>query len=171
MNTATQNKPPLIWLMGSFGVGKSSIIEQPGEQVSPMFWKTDAGYTVFGDRAGADALSRFTKNEAHAELNRHTVPMIVTGVFYSSVVDLAVLQRSHDVHALFLKTSKANNRKRIQIRGGKFNEQTWASNNTKFNNLFTVFQPLIPCIIIDNDQPLVVTRNLFWSYALSLLNH
>lgn len=153
----------VVFLVGNFGVGKSTLISNKVLEVDDLFLRISEGWWVLGtDICGADSVSKFKKSEVmkKVEAARHK-GIIIAGNYYCSHVDVRALAKNNAVHIVYLRTSFENNAKRIAQRGGLINPTTYNQKLKAHTNLMRNNQDVAHIHILDNNKGAKSTRSSF----------
>lgn len=159
----SSDKKTVFFLVGNFGVGKSSIIKRPIKNQQGLLIEVETNVWVLGTQIiGADSLSHMKKDDVWIEVERNTEKnIIVTGNYYSQIVDVQRMNKSFKVVVIYLKTSFQNNAKRIAKRGRKINVDTFNNKQKTHRSLLTKVKNIAKTYIIDNNRELIDVRKDF----------
>tara|TARA_R110002153_G_scaffold17292_3_gene59993 strand:+ start:4722 stop:5231 length:510 start_codon:yes stop_codon:yes gene_type:complete len=148
------NKKTAFMLVGNYGVGKSTLIKEPVLDRQTILLKTHENIWVLGKTIiGADSLSSMKKEDVINELVKHTDKnIIITGNYYSQQTDVIKLSEGFNVVIIYLKTSFAENVKRIAMRGKTINVSTYNSKLKLHYNMMVKTKHLAKIHVIDNDR-------------------
>lgn len=118
-----------VFLIGNFGIGKSTLIEPwfgtvPGSTIYTSLSEYE-GFEILGTSIGADGLSKYKKADVFSGVLSAGLNLIIAGVYYQQKIDIDRLKATHIVHCIYLNTSKEENMRRVAGRNGKWNEQTY----------------------------------------------
>lgn len=146
----------IIFLVGNYGVGKSSIIKEPIISQQEFLLQIRPNLFVLGDNiSGADSLSPYPKNKVlKTILNHRDKNIIIAGIYYTTKKDIIFLSKYFNITLIYLKTSFEENARRIALRGKIINIDTY---NSKLQSHYSLIQGTKghrKLFIIDNDKPL-----------------
>lgn len=165
--TTSNRKPIVFFLLGSFGVGKTSLVcSRPHNDFNREFSEV-YGMLSPGGKRGTDSLNSMGINKLkfYREVLQPYIgrDFLVHGVFYSSKTDFMAFARTHRIVAIELETSEYNNRQRIFQRGGKWNPETYL-NSLKSKGKKKEFVRFLggTHYLIDNNQPFDQVKTRFW---------
>jgi len=122
----------VFFVIGNFGVGKSTLIE-------PWFGTVEGsteytclseyeGIEILGDRVGADSLSKYKKADVLAEVIPAGIDLVIAGIYYQKLIDIDRFEKTHKVVCIHLDCPEEVNRERVAQRGGKWNQTTYEGN-------------------------------------------
>lgn len=154
-------KGTIFFLVGNYGVGKSSIIKEPVISKTKNLLEIKKNLFVLGeDIIGADSLSNQKKENVLRGLLSHTDKnIIITGIYYSQIRDIKILSQFFNVVLLYLNTSFIENAKRIAQRGKIINIETYNKKVNYHLSLIKNTKGLRKLFIIDNNRPLIEVKN------------
>lgn len=146
----------IFYLVGNYGVGKSSIINEPVLSRQKNLLEIRPNLFVLGeDINGADSLSKQPKEKVIRGLLSNTDKnIIIAGIYYTTIKDIITLSKYYNIVLLYLKTSFEENAKRIAKRGKLINIDTYNSKLKSHISLIKNTKGLRRLFIIDNDRPL-----------------
>lgn len=122
----------VFFIIGNFGVGKSTLIEPwfgtvPGSTPYTCLSEYE-GVEILGDRVGADSLSKYKKADVLASVIPAEIDLIIAGIYYQKLIDIDRFEATHNIHCIHLDVSEEVNRARVAGRGGKWNQTTYEGN-------------------------------------------
>jgi guanylate kinase len=146
----------IIFLVGNYGVGKSSIIKEPILSQQEFLIEIKPSLYVLGDTiAGADSLSPYPKNKVvKTLLNHRDKNIIIAGIYYTTKKDILFLSKYFNVTLIYLKTSFEENAKRIALRGNQINIDTYNSKLKSHYSLIKGTKGFRKLFIVDNNRSL-----------------
>lgn len=146
----------IFYLVGNYGVGKSSIIKEPIISRKKNLLEIKENLFVLGeDISGADSLSSQTKEKVIRGLLSNTDKnIIIAGIYYTTIKDIKILSKYFNIVLLYLNTSFVENAKRIAERGKLINIETYNSKIKSHLSLIKNTKGLRKLFIIDNNRPL-----------------
>ena len=158
------DKSKAIFLVGNYGVGKSTIIKEPVLKSDGMFLMIRDNLYVLGTSiSGADSLSNHNKAEVIKEVIKNkTKNIIITGNYYCQIKDIKELSVHFNVILVYLKTSFENNVKRILKRGKLINIDTYNSKLKGHISLINNTKGYRKLYIIDNNRDIESVKNEFY---------
>lgn len=174
-------KKHIFLVLGNIGVGKTTVCNKypvtPISLVSPNLCKVAAFnnlYSLGRGWLGADSLLQ-NKTEVFADLQHHTDKnILIHGVIYSMVVDVARYASTHHLHVLSLELSQATNVARLRGRNPNFKEETihrLRQNNTRCKSLLRQAELLgVDVLLVDAEQSIELVRRIVWNKILKTLN-
>lgn len=150
----------IIFLVGNYGVGKSSIIKEEVISKQEFLLQIRPNLFVLGDNiSGADSLSPYPKNKVlKTLLNHRDKNIIIAGIYYTTMKDILFLSKYFDIILFYLKTSFEENAKRIALRGKIINIDTYNSKLKSHLSLIKNTKGLRKLFIIDNNRPLTEVK-------------
>lgn len=153
-----------IFLVGNYGVGKSSIINETVISRDGLFLKIRENTYVLGKTiVGADSLSSHKKSSVMSEVIRNkTKNIIIAGNYYCQISDIKMLSIHFDVVLIYLKTSFENNMKRILERGKLINIDTYNAKLKQHASLIKNTKGYRKLHIIDNDKSIECVKKEFF---------
>jgi dephospho-CoA kinase len=149
-------KKTIFYLVGNYGVGKSSIIKEPILSKRKNLIEIRNNLFVLGeDINGADSLSSQKKDDVIKQiiLNRDK-NIIIAGIYYTTIKDIKLLSKYFNIVLFYLKTSFEENAKRIALRGKLINVETYNAKLTSQLSLIKNTKGFRKLFIIENDRPL-----------------
>lgn len=149
-------KSTIFYLVGNYGVGKSSIIKEPVlSKIDNLLQIKDNLYVLGEDINGADSLSKQPKEKVIRGLLSHTDKnIIIAGIYYTTIKDIVFLSKFFNIVLIYLKTSFYVNASRIAQRGKVINVDTYNSKINSHTSLIKKTRGLQKLFIIDNDRTL-----------------
>jgi len=150
----------IFFLVGNYGVGKSSIIKEPILSQQEFLIEIKPNLYVLGDTiVGADSLSPHPKNKVVKTLLKHRDKnIIIAGIYYTTIKDILFLKKYFNITLIYLKTSFEENAKRIALRGKQINIDTYNSKIKSHLSLIKNTKGLRKLFIIDNDRTLTEVK-------------
>lgn len=123
-----------IFLTGSMGSGKSSILNQAKFVSQKNYILKCEEYDILGVKQyGADSLSSYSKQDVINSLECYSgKKLVIAGEYYSKQIDLERFSSlGFDVSVILLNVERQEIYKRVLERGnGQWNENTYKSNLT-----------------------------------------
>jgi dephospho-CoA kinase len=146
----------IIFLLGNYGVGKSSIIKEPILSQKKNLIQIKQNLYVLGqDISGADSLSGEKKSSIIREIISNTDKnIIIAGIYYSTIKDIKFLSKYFNVLLFYLNTSFEENARRIALRGKLINIETYNQKLSSHLSLIKNTKGYRKLFIIDNNRPL-----------------
>jgi|694.fasta_scaffold108421_3 dephospho-CoA kinase len=157
-------KKKIFFIVGNYGVGKSTLIDQPILSQTKMFLEIRNNVYVLGNKIiGADSLSAFKKEYVLKEIKRNTDKnILIAGNYYCQIKDFEELRSYFDLVLCYLKTDFENNLKRISQRGKTINVATY---NNKLKNHISLIKKtngIRKLYIIDNNRTIQEVKDEFY---------
>jgi dephospho-CoA kinase len=151
----------IIFLVGNYGVGKSSIIKEPILSQNKNLIQIKQNLYVLGrDICGADSLSSEKKSSVLREIiTNRDKNIIIAGIYYTTIKDIKFLSQYFDIVLLYLNTSFEENAKRIALRGKQINIDTYNAKLTSQLSLIKNTKGYRKLFIIDNNKPLDIVKD------------
>ena len=151
----------IIFLVGNYGVGKSSIIKEPIISQNKNLIQIKQNLYVLGrDICGADSLSSEKKSSVLREIiTNKDKNIIIAGIYYTTIKDIKFLSQYFDIVLLYLNTSFEENAKRIALRGKQINIDTYNAKLTSQLSLIKNTKGYRKLFIIDNNKPLDIVKD------------
>lgn len=151
----------IIFLVGNYGVGKSSIIKEPILSQNKNLIQIKQNLYVLGrDICGADSLSSEKKSSVLREIiTNRDKNIIIAGIYYTTIKDIKFLSQYFDIVLLYLNTSFEENAKRIALRGKQINIDTYNAKLTSQLSLIKNTKGYRKLFIIDNNKPLDLVKD------------
>jgi dephospho-CoA kinase len=151
----------IIFLVGNYGVGKSSIIKEPIISQNKNLIQIRPNLYVLGrDICGADSLSSEKKSSVLREIiTNRDKNIIIAGIYYTTIKDIKFLSQYFDIVLLYLNTSFEENAKRIALRGKQINIDTYNAKLTSQLSLIKNTKGYRKLFIIDNNKPLDLVKD------------
>jgi dephospho-CoA kinase len=151
----------IIFLVGNYGVGKSSIIKEPIISQNKNLIQIRPNLYVLGrDICGADSLSSEKKSSVLREIiTNKDKNIIIAGIYYTTIKDIKFLSQYFDIVLLYLNTSFEENAKRIALRGKQINIDTYNAKLTSQLSLIKNTKGYRKLFIIDNNKPLDIVKD------------
>jgi dephospho-CoA kinase len=158
--------------VGNYGVGKSTVIDNPIISKQSIFLEIQKNVFVLGtDICGADSLSKFKKEDVLKEIVKNIDKnIIIAGNYYSQIVDFVKLKPYFNLVLCYLKTDFQNNLDRISQRGKTINVATY---NAKLKNQISLIKKtngMRKLFIIDNNKSIQEVRNEFYKILNTEIN-
>lgn len=158
------NKKKIFFIVGNYGVGKSTLIKEPIISKQSMFIEIRPNVFVLGNELhGADSLSSIKKELVLAEVKKNTDKnILIAGNYYCQIKDFEELNPYFDLVLCYLKTDFENNMKRIGERGKTINVATF---NQKLKNHISLIKKtngLRKLYIIDNNRTIEEVKHEFF---------
>lgn len=146
----------IIYLVGNYGVGKSSIIKEPVlSKTNNLLRIKDNLYVLGEDICGADSLSKQPKEKViKSLLNETDKNIIIAGIYYTTIKDIQFLSNYFNIVLIYLNTTFYVNAERIAKRGKLINVDTYNSKIKSHASLIKKTKGLRKLFIIDNDRNL-----------------
>ena len=146
----------IFFLVGNYGVGKSSIIKEPIISKRKNLLEIRKNLFVLGeDISGADSLSSQPKDKVIRGLLSNTDKnIIIAGIYYTTIKDIKLLSKYFNITLIYLETSFIENAKRIAQRGKVINIDTYNSKVKSHISLIKNTKGMRKIFIIDNNRPL-----------------
>jgi gluconate kinase len=146
----------VVFVVGNYGVGKSSMLHRPILERDDIFLRTSERYWVLGtDICGADSLSMYKKQEVMNKIKEAKQEgLLIAGSRYCQQKDIKELSRDNEVHLVYLKTSYMNNAARIAGRGKHINIDTYNQKLKEHISLMNKCRRYCKIYMIDNNRPL-----------------
>lgn len=160
-------KNDVVFVIGNFGVGKSTLIRPwfgTVEGSTPYTCLSEYdGWEILGSDIGADSLSKYKKADVLAGVMNAGIDLIVAGIYYQKLVDIDRFKETHNIHCIYLKTSKETNMARVAGRGGKWNEDTYKCNSTNVKSFVKKIEEGEghECYYVNNEKPKEELSGLF----------
>ena len=156
INGGRRDMNKIIFLIGNYGVGKSSIIKEPIlSQTKNLIQIKENLYVLGKDICGADSLSGEKKSTIIREITTNTDKnIIIAGIYYTTIKDVKFFSKYFNVILIYLNTSFEENAKRIALRGKQINVDTYNAKLTSQLSLIKNTKGFRKLFIIDNDRPL-----------------
>jgi hypothetical protein len=153
-----------VFLLGNFGVGKSSILDLPVLDKTNILLHVGNNNWVLGKSTiGADSLSGFDKSKVFDFIKQHPDKnIIIAGIYYSQYNDFIKIRQSHKPVAVYLNTSYENNAKRIAKRGKLINPNTYTAKLKTHASLLKKLKGIATRYVLDNNRELEVVKSEFW---------
>jgi deoxyadenosine/deoxycytidine kinase len=144
----------IFFLVGNFGVGKSSLVNKEILKSNDIFQMTSDNVWVLGRNAtGADTLSIYKKdyvlNKVIKNIDKN---IIITGNYYCQIKDFFLLKDYFKLVLIYLDTSFENNSLRIEGRGREININTYYSKLKSHKSLIDKTRGIRKLFILDNDR-------------------
>ena len=151
----------IIFLVGNYGVVKSSIIKEPIISQNKNLIQIRPNLYVLGrDICGADSLSSEKKSSVLREIiTNRDKNIIIAGIYYTTIKDIKFLSQYFDIVLLYLNTSFEENAKRIALRGKQINIDTYNAKLTSQLSLIKNTKGYRKLFIIDNNKPLDIVKD------------
>jgi guanylate kinase len=166
-NREKMKRGTMFFLVGNFGVGKSSIVKNEViAEVDEILLKIKNNLYVAGKKIiGADSLSSVGGKAVVREvLNRHPDKnIILTGVYYYQLVDLKAFYKNFNIVVIYLKTSFEQNNIRVAKRGRVINIDTYNAKLKSHQSFLKSSAKYGKVIFLDNNRPLEEVRNDFYN--------
>jgi shikimate kinase len=158
------DKSKAIFLVGNYGVGKSTIIKEPVLKNDGIFLMIRDNLYVLGTNIrGADSLYSHNKAKVIEEvIQNKTKNIIITGNYYCQIKDIKELSVHFNVILVYLKTSFENNEKRILKRGKLINIDTYNSKLKGHISLINNTKGYRKLYIVDNNRDIESVKNEFY---------
>ena len=155
-NRSRGNIKTIFYIVGNYGVGKSTIIKEPILTKEDLFMEIRENVWVLGKEInGADSLSSLDKESVLMRiLDNKEKNIIVAGIYYSTIKDIKFFSKHFKVVIIYLNTSFENNAKRIAERGKHINIDTYNSKLRANKSLITSTKGHRKVYIIDNNKPI-----------------
>jgi dephospho-CoA kinase len=168
----SSNKNKVFFLVGNYGVGKSTIIDNPIISKQSIFLEIKKNVFVLGtDIIGADSLFKFKKEDVLKEVVKNKDKnIIIAGNYYSQIVDFEKLKPYFNLVLCYLKTDFQNNLDRILQRGKTINVATY---NAKLKNQISLIKKtngMRKLYIIDNNKSIQEVRDEFYKILNTEIN-
>lgn len=143
-----------IFIVGNYGVGKSSLINKEPLEVDDIFIKTGNNIWVLGTNiCGADSLSKYKKIDVRKKvLNNKEKNLLITGNYYCQIVDFKAFKGHFNLVLIYLNTSFENNEERIKKRGRQININTYKTKLKSHKSLMENVRNIAKIYILDNNQ-------------------
>ncbi len=126
----------VIFLLGTFGAGKSSILRQAKvKSFDGYISYCHYGIDILGDISGADYLSRYKKQDVlrHISNNYKGKKLVIAGIYFSKLVDIKRMQdMNFTVYSVLLVVNRSVIYERVIQRSGSCN---W--NELSYTNCIT----------------------------------
>ena len=166
------SKKKVFFIVGNYGVGKSTLLENPVISKKSIFLEIKENIYVLGNKiCGADSLSMYKKEDVIKEVKKHTDKnILIAGNYYSQIKDFEELQPYFDLVLCYLKTDFQNNLERISKRGKTINVATY---NTKLKNQISLIKKtngMRKLYIIDNNRSIQEVRDEFYKILNTEIN-
>lgn len=129
----------LVFLLGSMGSGKSTILKQAKIIRQDKYITYCEDFDILGTIVGADSLSKYKKEEVISSLTTYKGnKLIIAGIFYTTQADInTYINMGFKLHCLFIKVPREDIYKRVLKRGnGNWNEVTYNTNLKSLINFF-----------------------------------
>jgi dephospho-CoA kinase len=157
-------KKKVFFIVGNYGVGKSTLIEEPILSRTSMFLEIRNNVYVLGTKIrGADSLCYHKKEDVLNEIKRNTDKnILIAGNYYCQIKDFEELRPYFDLVLYYLKTDFENNLKRISQRGKTINVATY---NNKLKNHISLIKKtngMRKLYIIDNNRSIQEVKDEFY---------
>jgi dephospho-CoA kinase len=158
------DKNKAIFLVGNYGVGKSTIINEPILKSEGIFLMIKDNLYVLGSSiSGADSLSNWSKEKVFEEIIKNkTKNIIITGNYYCQIKDIKLLSSHFNVVLIYLKTSFENNVKRILKRGKLININTYNAKLKSHISMINNTKGYRKLFVIDNNQDIDIVKKEFY---------
>lgn len=143
-----------FFVVGNFGVGKSTIISDEIISKQDIFLKVGNNTWVVGNNInGMDSLVE-TKKELVIQkiIKNNDKNLIICGIYYSQLKDIDRLKPYFDIVIIYLKTSFENNVDRILKRGKNINVKTYNEKLKSHLSLLKYARGKAKIYIIDNNR-------------------
>lgn len=165
-------KNKAFFLVGNYGCGKSSIINENVTRQDNIFLEIRPNVWVVGKHIrGADSLSESSKeNVLKTIIENKDKNVVIVGNYYCQIKDIEILNKHFNVVLVYLKTSFEHNAKRIAERGKLINIDTYNSKLKYHISLISKTNGLRKLYIIDNNQPLKQTKQEFFNIIENEIN-
>lgn len=166
------SKNKAFFLVGNYGCGKSSIINENITRKENIFLEIRHNVWVVGTQInGADSLSQFAKESVlKTIIENKTKNVIIAGNYYCQIKDIEILSKHFNVVLVYLKTTFENNAKRIAERGKLINVDTFNSKLKGHISMINKTNGLRKLYIIDNNQELNQTKQEFFNIVENEIN-
>lgn len=153
----------IFFLVGNYGVGKSTLIKEPVINKDSIFLEIKPNLFVLGtDICGADSLSIFKKENVLNLIKTNTDKnIIIAGNYYCSIKDIQELHPYFKLVIIYLNTNYRTNKERIAKRGKEINAETYVSKLKAHKSLIEKTRGLRRLYIIDNNRPFNETKPQF----------
>lgn len=153
-----------VFLVGNFGVGKSSIINLPVLEKKNILLHVGKNNWVLGKTIiGADSIAKYEKSKVFDFINANSDKnIIIAGIYYSQYNDFIRAKQSHTPVAVYLKTSFENNAKRIAKRGNIINPNTYTAKLKDHASLMKRLKGIAHRYVLDNNRELEQVKSEFW---------
>jgi shikimate kinase len=147
-------KKTAFFLVGNYGVGKSTLIYDEVISQAGIFIETMKNVYVIGKSIiGADSLSSLSKDDVMRDLiNNKDKNIVIAGNYYAATKDVKILFPHFKCVIIYLKTPFKDNAKRIKMRGNTINIETY---NQKLKGHFSLMKnckSLAKIYIVDNSR-------------------
>jgi len=157
----------VIFLVGNYGVGKSTIINEPILKKEGILLMIRPNLYVLGNSiSGADSLSSMLKSNVINIIKSSTDKnIIIAGNYYCQIKDVKELSKYFKVSIVYLETTFENNAKRIAMRGKLINIETYNSKLKSHISLIKNTKGFAKVYIIDNNGPIENVKKEFYKIA------
>jgi len=158
------NKKKIFFIVGNYGVGKSTLIKEPIISKQSIFIEIRPNVFVLGNEwYGADSLSETKKELVIDEVKKNTDKnILIAGNYYSQIKDFQELKPYFDLVLCYLKTNFENNMKRIGERGKSINVATFNQKLKIHVSLIKKTNGLRKLYIIDNNRSIEEVKQEFY---------
>mgnify|MGYP003131932493 CR=1 FL=1 len=154
----------ILMLVGNYGVGKSSLINNKILDVKDeLLLQISKRWWVLGTKInGADSVSKFDKKEVMRRIEKARVEgIIIAGNYYCSQSDVKRLSKNNEVSIVYLHTNFVNNAQRIAQRGGNINPTTYNQKLNAHISLMKNCKTMAKIKILDNNRGLKEVKKDF----------
>lgn len=143
-----------FFIVGNFGVGKSTSIEYPVIETDDIFLKINENLFVVGIHIrGADSLCIYKKEDVMKKiLQNKDKNLIIVGNYYCQIKDFLLLKNHFNLHLIYLNTTFEKNAHRIAKRGKEININTFNEKLKRHISLIRNVKNIAKIHIIDNNR-------------------
>jgi len=155
----------VFFLVGNYGVGKSTIINEPIISKEKLLIEIRDNIFILGTNiCGADSLSNYKKDYIINYVKENNDKnIIITGNYYSQIKDIKELSIYFKIILIYLVTSFENNAKRIALRGKNINVDTYNNKLKSHLSLIKQTKGFRKLYILDNNKNIIEVKKDFYN--------
>lgn len=166
------SKNTLFMLIGNYGVGKSTLIDEPIISKEGIFIEIRHKTFVLGNNiCGADSLSALRKESVLNVLKTTKGKNVVmTGNYYCQIRDVTELVPYYKIIIVYLQTSFENNAERIRQRGALINIKTYNMKLKSHISMIKQTKKYAKVYILDNNRTISEVKTDFYKIVADETN-
>lgn len=150
----------IFFIVGNYGVGKSTAIEQPVIREHGILLEIGSNLYVLGTHIrGADSVSHIPKEQVMKIVEQNNDKnIIVTGNYYAQIKDVVSMSKHFRCIIIYMATTYENNAKRIAERGKNINIDTYNSKLSIHLSMIRQTRKYSKVYIVDNNKPKEIVK-------------